>query len=422
VIKAWLIHLGEPLPIDGPVRLLRYGVLAEMLTDAGHVVTQWGTTFAHSEKRQRSSRDERIVLSDRHTIQLMRTGGYRKNRSLARLRYLRDGAQAFARCARSAPSPDIILVSMPSPGMCRAVLDYAGPLEIPVVVDVRDLWPDIFLDIVPVACAPLMRFALRPAFRANQEIFERTTAIIAISEQYLSWGLLQSGRDPRDTDRVFPMGYPTLSVSDADRTIAEEFWAERGVKADSFLCSFIGTINHHFDFGPVIECARKMPDVQFVICGKGDGLARLQRLSQGSDNVLLPGWVDKAQIISLMKLSDIGLAPYSAKARMSLPNKVFEYFFGGLPVVSSLRGESETLLKEHQCGVSYDPTDRNDLFRQLHRLVADPVGVRAMGERAKRLYEDRFSSNLVYSELICYLEGLVRSRGQDPKLSHKSGK
>jgi glycosyltransferase involved in cell wall biosynthesis len=306
--------------------------------------------------------------------------------------------------------------------MCRAVLDYAGPLDIPVVVDVRDLWPDIFLDMVPKPCAPLLRFLLRPASWANQTIFERATAIIAISEQYLGWGLLHSGRDRRDTDRVFPMGYPALSESEAERRTAEKLWVERGVKADSFVCSFIGTISRHFDFGPVIECARKMPDVQFIICGKGDDLARVQRLSHGLDNVLLPGWVDKAQIISLMKLSDVGLAPYSTKARMSLPNKVFEYFFGGLPVVSSLRGELEALLTENQCGVLYDPTNKNDLYRQLHQLVANPVGVREMGERAKRLYEDRFSSNLIYSELISYLESLARSRGGNLKLSHNSGK
>jgi glycosyltransferase involved in cell wall biosynthesis len=410
--KVWLIPPGEPLPIDGPVRLLRYGVLAEMLEDAGHEVTQWGTTFAHSEKRQRSSRDKRVVLSNRHTIQLMRTGGYKKNRSLARLRYLRAEARAFARCAQLAPPPDIILVSMPSPGTCQAVLDYAVPLEIPVVIDVRDLWPDIFVDMVPAPLAPLLRFALRPAYRANREIFERASAITAISEQYLKWGLLHAGRDQRDTDRVFPMGYPALTVSDADRAIADQLWEERGVEPDSFVCSFIGTISPHFDFEPVIRAARSMRDVHFVICGDGDGLARLQRVAGDLDNVFFPGWVDAAQILSLMEASDVGLAPYAENAKMSLPNKVFEYFFGGLPVISSLRGELESLLELHQCGLVYDPTRPDDLLSKLRSLAADRVGVVEMGKRARRLYEDRFSADLIYSDLIRYLEGIAGTRGE----------
>jgi glycosyltransferase involved in cell wall biosynthesis len=254
-----------------------------------------------------------------------------------------------------------------------------------------------------------MRFALQPAFRANRTIFRRATAIIAISEQYLSWGLLHSGRDRQDMDRVFPLGYPALSVSDTDRRIADELWADTGVKIDSFLFSFIGTISRHFDFKPVIASARAMKDAQFVICGDGDGLAQLKKLTRDLENVFLPGWVDSAQILSLMEASDVGLAPYAAKAKMSLPNKAFEYFFAGLPVVSSLRGELESLLEEHQCGLIYDPNKPNDLLHKLRGLAADQVEVGKMGQRAKRLYEDHFSANLIYSDLIRYLEDLAHT-------------
>ena len=410
MIKAWLIGPGEPLPIDGAVRLLRYGILADMLANVGHTVTQWGTSFAHSEKRQRSSFDERIVLNDNHTIQLMRTCGYRKNRSIARLQYLRDEVRAFTRCAHRLPPPDIILVSMPSPGICQAVLDYADSLKIPVIVDVRDLWPDIFVDMVPRPCAPLIRFALQPALRANRKIFKSATAIIAISEEYLKWGLLHAGREKRDTDRVFPMGYPALTMSDADRTMANKLWKESGIQAESFLCSFIGTINRHFDFEPVIASAKEMKDTQFVICGDGDGLARLRKLTSNLENVFLPGWVDSTQILSLMEISDVALAPYAANAKMSLPNKAFEYFSAGLPVVSSLRGELEDLLEKYQCGVAYDPKKPNDLLRQLRFLETDGIGTAKMGQRARQLYEDTFSANLIYSDLIRYLENLAQIR------------
>jgi glycosyltransferase involved in cell wall biosynthesis len=110
-----------------------------------------------------------------------------------------------------------------------------------------------------------------------------------------------------------------------------------------------------------------------------------------------------------MEASDVGLAPYAAKAKMSLPNKAFEYFFAGLPVVSSLRGELESLLEEHQCGLIYDPNKPNDLLHKLRGLAADQVEVGKMGQRAKRLYEDHFSANLIYSDLIRYLEDLAHT-------------
>jgi len=257
-----------------------------------------------------------------------------------------------------------------------------------------------------------MRLALRPAYRANQAIFERATTITAISEQYLNWGLLHAGRDRMKTDRVFPHVYGAPSVSPADKRIADELWEERGVRGDSFVCCFIGTVNPHSDFEPVIACARQMRDAQFVICGDGDDLARLRKLTADLENVFLPGWLGLTEIISLMKLSDVGLAPYSAKAKQSLPNKAFEYFFGGLPVVTTLQGELENLLEKHQCGVVYDPSNPNDLLSKLRSLAADRVGVAEMGKRARRLYEDRFSADLIYSDLIRYLEGIAGTRGE----------
>ena len=35
-----------------------------------------------------------------------------------------------------------------------------------------------------------------------------------------------------------------------------------------------------------------------------------QKLAAGLDNVIFPGWVNQEQIIGLMKLSQVGLAPY----------------------------------------------------------------------------------------------------------------
>jgi len=110
-----------------------------------------------------------------------------------------------------------------------------------------------------------------------------------------------------------------------------------------------------------------------------------------------------------MKMSDIALAPYTANAKMSLPNKAFEYFFAGLPIVSSLQGELQGLLEKHRCGVVYDTSKANDLLEKLRGLLTDRVGVHKMGQRARKLYEDRFSADLIYSDLIRYLERLAKT-------------
>ena len=83
-MKVWLIHLGELLPIDGKVRLFRYGILAEMLAERGHSVTRWAPTFIHATKNQRFTHGQTVDVNEKYRIELLYAQGYRRHVSLAR--------------------------------------------------------------------------------------------------------------------------------------------------------------------------------------------------------------------------------------------------------------------------------------------------------------------------------------------------
>ena len=111
-----------------------------------------------------------------------------------------------------------------------------------------------------------------------------------------------------------------------------------------------------------------------------------------------------------MEMSDAGLAAYVRNAPQSLPNKVFEYFSGGLPVLSSLRGELDRIISESGCGLSYEAGDAEGLASAVLKLHGDPELRRRMGENARRLFEERFSAGRVYSSMIDHLERLAGMR------------
>jgi hypothetical protein len=85
-MRIWLITIGEPLPIDCKNdRLLRAGILADMLFREGHEVLLWTSTFDHVGKRQRCGTDTTKVLGDRYRIKMLYANGYSDNISFARL-------------------------------------------------------------------------------------------------------------------------------------------------------------------------------------------------------------------------------------------------------------------------------------------------------------------------------------------------
>ena len=207
-MRIWLTELAEQLPTSPGRRLMRVGMLAERLASAGHDVTWWTSTFDHVAKLQRFSEDSTERVAGNYRIELLHAPGYASNHSLARVRHHRYSAAAFARRAAGAIAPDLVYCCIPTLEVTEAALGYATALGIPTVVDVRDLWPDVYLRAVPAVLRALARVLLAGEYRRARRILGSATAIVAVSEGYLQWGLRHAGRARAPGDRVFPHGYP----------------------------------------------------------------------------------------------------------------------------------------------------------------------------------------------------------------------
>jgi glycosyltransferase involved in cell wall biosynthesis len=415
-MNVWLAHMGEPLPIDGPVRLHRYGILSTFLSGQGHRVTQWAPTFVHVQKSYRCRSDRRVAVGERYEIELLHATGYRKNISLSRYRFHRGIAAAYERRARDKEAPDVILCGMPTPEMCAATIAYGQQHGVPVVLDVRDLWPDVYLTALPARLRRLARAALAPAFRANRRLFRAAAAIFAVSESYLQWGLSHAGvpRDP--LDGVFPLGYSGSTVPAPERERAAVTLRALGVDPDKLICCFFGQFGNSYDLQTVIKAAALLraggqTSIQFVLCGDGERLPALRRQAAGLDNVIFTGWLEAAALEQVRMWSSIGLAAYSAGAPQSLPNKAIDYVAGGLALLSTLPGELAWWLERYGCGLTYQAGHAHALATMIRELAGDPGRLAAMRRQASALYREQFMAEAIYPSLIQRLEEILVHHG-----------
>jgi len=407
-MRVWLTKLGEPLSIDGKVRLHRTGILAEILAEEGHEVTYWTSTFSHALKKQRYLSTHILHIRENYRTVLLHAPGYQKNVGIARIMHHRRVAKQFAKRLANELAPDIIFCAFPVVDMISACLQYAKPRNIPVVVDVRDHWPDIFLNLVPKWFQPFARLGLQPAFRANTRIFSAATAITGVSEKQLQWGLAYAGRPKHYLDQVFHHGYPALKVTEGEKVKAKEVLRTHDINPDQFICCFFGAISRQFDLETIISAARQLQNqgiqsIKFVLCGSGSHLEYYRKLAADLQNVVFPGWINQSEIAVLMEWSKIGLAPYKAEDSMAVPNKPIEYFSGGLPVLSSLHGELENILCENDCGFTYEPNNVQGFLDKLLYLYNTPTCRTDMGKNATRLFVSQFSAQRVYTSLIHHL-------------------
>lgn len=418
-MKVWLIKEGEPITaLDAKTRPFRLGLLAQALISQGHDVLWWASTFDHMTKKQRFNSTQTIEVQPGFQIRLLYGPGYAKSTSLKRLFHHRATAEAFWQEALKTPvKPELIFCCLPTLQLAAKAISYGQRFAIPVIIDIRDLWPDHFYTLLPPSLRKLGPNLFWLDLRRARQICHNATAITAISKTYLAWALNHAGRPQGVLDQVFPIGYPTESVQRYEPASIEAKMAQlresHNLSPETVVITFIGTFISSFDLETVIQAAKilaqdKQCPTKIILAGDGDQNQHLRELAKGLPNIVFTGFLDGTTLWALMQISDVGLAPYKAEALMSLPNKPFEYMAAGLPILSSLSGELENLISAEQIGRQYQSGDVASLVEKLRWFADNPATRKAMANRSQKLFEKQFKSDVIYPQLVTHLENIVK--------------
>ncbi len=413
-MRTWLLHVGERLPVDGKARCYRYGYLARALVEQGHQVVRWAPTFSHIDKQYRFTEDCRVEVERNYSIQFVHSPSYRRNIGPARLRaYQVLGRRVRALMSRQAP-PDLIVAAIPSLEWAAAAIDFGRAQRVPVVIDIRDPWPDVFLNALPRAARTMGQLALRPYRRIAERICRQADALVGVSQGYLDWATALAGRPQQPQDAVVPIGFEPDLVSPELLNNNLAHLRERGIDPQQPTCLFSGSFERSYDLKTLIEAAQRLSelgrkDVQFILCGDGSKRTALERRSSKLHikNLHFLGWVDAAMLQAAASISHLGICAYTADATQGLPNKPFEYMAGRLAVVSSLPGELADFLRRHKCGVSYDAGSSDSLANAIHRLVVNPGLLESLRNHGYKSWRHHYRSQDIYGQFVDRLSSLA---------------
>ncbi|QDU55351.1 glycosyltransferase family 4 protein [Aeoliella mucimassa] len=416
-MRAWLMHIGEQMPVDGPARKFRYGYVADALRNAGHHVTHWSPTFCHFRKEQRYQQDCQVEVDSNYCIQFVHAEGYRRNTSLARMRMYSVLGRRFHELAGDLPRPDLIVTAIPSLEWADAAVSFGRCHDIPVIVDVRDLWPDLYLNALPTALKPLGRLLLGSHLRLAKRACRNADALIAVSQSYLDWGLHHANRPSTARDQVVPLGYELATLPPTDDRGRLATLKKHGLAPDHITCLYAGQFETSYDVETIVSAARSLElsgnhHLQFALCGDGSKMAQIRKIAEGLKSVHLFGWVPPKTLQELASVSHIGLATYAVGAKQSLPNKAFEYMANRLCILSSLKGELPELLTENECGSSYQAGNAESLATAIRAFASNPEQLECYRQNAFHIWQNSYKSSAIYPRFVQYLNQFVAPRSQ----------
>jgi glycosyltransferase involved in cell wall biosynthesis len=416
-MEVWLSTIGQRLDHAENTRTM---LLARFLMAHGHSVTLWTSAFDHIRKQWRTERDEAIdgcwVMPNGLKVRFMQGCGYRRNIGVRRLYDHVLASRDFRRQAEHLPKPDVVVASLPDHVTAAAMVDFAAAHDIPSLIDVRDKWPDIFHDYAPAPLKPLVRGALLFESRRARGAMRRATALVAMMNSMLDWGLVKAGRGRTAKDRVFylstmegasPESAPLADLDEGHRHILEEAEGKT-------IFTFVGTYNRTQHPLLVIEAFERLArdadfdgsGVRLLIGGDGVDADEVDRRIAALPFARKLGWLKPAQMRAILTRSDVGLLPMNFPSP-AFNNKAFAYLACGIPILNGALGDLAELITDREVGINVAAGDPAALAATVKSLASDRERVVAMQANVRKLYAESFDQDHTYRDYVAHIESIA---------------
>ena len=351
-MTVWIQNPFDGLPSEGG-RKQRYWLMSEAFLRAGHRVVYWTADFSHSAKERRRPVPPDAVPEGME-VRFVPTRPYPSNVCLARQRSHRAYAADWKRMALAdkGDRPSLVVTSMPTISAAEAALEVARRLGARAVVDVQDAWPETFERLFPRCARFVARAALAPWRRRARRIYRDADVVTGVCDRYREL----VGRD--DYRRAY------LGIELGERP--EPPCSKTGRRR----IAYVGGVGRTYDLDTVRRAAMAL-GMDLAVAGGGNYLGR-------------------DELEAFLSNCDVGVIPMSGDSWVGLPNKLFDYAKAGLPVVSSLDGETAAILGRYACGAAYRAGDPGSLAEAIGRaLRCEPLA-------SRRMCEAEFSAEQIY--------------------------
>lgn len=261
---------------------------------------------------------------------------------------------------------DLVVVSSPPITLALPALAGAFAHVAPLVVDVRDVFPDVAVKMGAwKPDAPITRIVGAVA----DALYRRASLVTCVTEsareEIVARGVPAARvlLAPNGFDPVEPAGEPAATPLAGVRDVV-----------------YVGNMGLATGLDVVLDAAARMRDdaVRFVLIGGGADAPRLRARATGEGlrNVVFTGPLPRERALAALAGATLTVVPLVATIADSLPTKLFDAMLVGTPIVLSAAGEARRLVERSETGIAATPGDPDALVAAI-RLLLDDDALRA---------------------------------------------
>lgn len=274
--------------------------------------------------------------------------------------------------------------------------------NIPFVFEVRDLWPEVPIQ-MGAFTNPILVWGTR---LLEKTIYKNAAHVIALSPG-MQDGVVKY--IPRER---------TSMISNMAKM--DEFWPREknkalinqlGLQEESFKIIHFGSLGKANGAHTIIESAKLMKDrkdVEFLFVGGGSTEQELINEVEKHQltNVKFLGKFPMKEVSEIVNFCDVSIVSFLDLPILytNSPNKLFDSLSAGKPIIVNSAGWTKDIVEQYTCGYYVNPNQPSELVQRIDQLIAQPEMVKNMGTNSRKLAETIYDKSILSEQFVQTIE------------------
>jgi len=298
--------------------------------------------------------------------------------------------------------PDVVISSSPPIFTSLAALIYAKIKGSKFIFDIRDVWPDIGVELGILT----NKYSIWGLSKIEKYLLKNSDKIIVTAEGDKKNILNKIGNSEKC--EIIYNGADTEIFKPIDEIEKIKVRDKFKIPTDKTIVTYFGSYNHGMNDIEIlgeflVHKNLQSKNIHFLSIGSGDNLESLIRKIDGQITYTSINSLPMVEVAALVAASDISIIPrknIQKDTGGNIPVKCFESWASGIPVLLSNIKDAEIseIFKKCDAGVLVNPNNVEDLVNGFEKLLNNNLN--ELGIKGRKYVVENFDRKTQSEKLI----------------------
>ena len=256
-----------------------------------------------------------------------------------------------------------------------------------LVFNIQDVFPDAAVETGAIS----NQRVIAAASWLERVSYQRSDSVVLLSDDLANNVQRKLDQKFHKRIRVIPNFVDTQAIVPMSRLT--NYRRELGVD-ESLVVMYAGNVGFSQSLELMIEAARVLPNVVFVINGEGSARKSLEAKAHALSNVKFGDYQDASRLSEVLATGDLHVVPLRrGLGSVSVPSKTYSILAAGRPICAAIDLETEVprILAAANAGVCVEPDNEAAFVSAIAALISDRKSLEEMGASGRKWVEGHAS-------------------------------